>query len=105
MIGDSPSGEIGLREDRLQTFNYSREKCIRLETLETLIYSKDASALIQEDQISTQVVRDVLLQIDAQYRAIASLNKIIVRLCSGRPTPSVRDFLQGLGWVVLVSGG
>lgn len=43
--------------------------------------------------------------IDAQFRAIASLNKIIVRLCSGHPAPPVRDFLQGLGWIVLVGGG
>lgn len=72
-----------------------------LNTLEVLVYSKTANVLITEDQDNTKVASDVLVKINAELTSITSLNRIIVRVCSGSPTFSMRDFLEGLGWVVL----
>jgi hypothetical protein len=99
---ESQSGEIRIREDSLQSLQLLQKECTNVKTLETHIYGPNSSGLINEDQINTKFVREVLLEIDAQFRGIASLNKIIVRVYSGSPAPSVREFLQGLGWVVLL---
>lgn len=71
----------------------------QIKELETLIYGKSSSDLVKEDQNNTKFDRGVLLEINAQSRGIASLDKIIVRIYSESPAPSVREFLQGLGWV------
>ena len=97
---EGQSGEIRIREDSLQSLQLLQNECIRLKTLETLIYDQNYSALIEEEQNRNEFVREVLLEIDAQFRGIASLNEIIVRVSSGSLAPSVREFLQGLGWVV-----
>lgn len=46
--------------------------------------------------------QEVFLQIDAQLKGIVSLNKFIIRACSGSPDPWARELLQQLGWVVLI---
>lgn len=51
---------------------------------------------------NTKLVRKVFLEINVQFGTLAILNKIITRVCSEFLAPSVSDFLQGLGWVVLV---
>lgn len=55
-----------------------------------------------EDKDNTDIVREVLSETNAQLRRIAPLNKIIVRSYSGLSDPSVIEFLQGLGWIVLI---
>lgn len=54
--------------------------------------------------MKNKFIREVLWDINVRFRAIASLNRIIVRVYSGSPAPSVREFLQELDWVVLVGG-
>ncbi|KAK2756387.1 hypothetical protein FQN54_005279 [Arachnomyces sp. PD_36] len=100
---EGQEGKIRLREDALQWLQLLQRECPNLKTLETLVYSNDSSELIEERD-STQLVRDVLLGIDGQFRAIASLDRIIVRVTSGTPSPSVKEFLQGLGWAVFGRG-
>lgn len=95
-------GEIKLREDSLQSLQLLQKECTKLKTLETLIYSQNSSDLVKEDLNNTGFVRDVLLEINAQFRGIASLNKVIVRVYNGSPSPSVKEFLQELGWAVLI---
>lgn len=101
---DGQSGEIRLREDTLQRLQLLQNECTGLKTLEALIYGKSSSYLITEDQDNIKLVRDVLVEIDTEFRRIASLNTIIVRFCSGSPAAWVKDFLEGLGWIVLIGG-
>jgi hypothetical protein len=93
------SGEIEIRDDSLQSLRLLQNKCIKLNTLEILIFSKKTSRLITEDQT---FARGVFLEINAQLRRINSLNNIILRACSDSPAPSVTEFLHGLGWIILV---
>jgi hypothetical protein len=101
---DDQQGEIRLREDTLQNLQLLRNECTGLRTLEALIYGKGCRYLITEDQDNPHFAHDVLVKIDSEFRKIASLNTIIVRFCSGSPAPSIRNFLEILGWVVLVGG-
>jgi len=94
-------GESKLREDSLQSLKLLQEKCINLTTLETHFYSNNSSGLTRMDQDNLQFIREALSQFDVQLKAIPSLDKIIVRVYGGTPTPSVMEFMQGFGWVVL----
>ncbi|KAJ5469733.1 hypothetical protein N7539_009351 [Penicillium diatomitis] len=97
-------GEIRLREDDLQNLQLLQNKCTGLGTLEALIYGQSCQYLITEDQDNPQFAYDLLAKIDSEFRKIASLGTIIVRYCSGSPDSSIRDFLESMGWVVLVGG-
>ncbi|KAL2812449.1 hypothetical protein BDW59DRAFT_155283 [Aspergillus cavernicola] len=94
------SGEIRLAEGGFQNLQRLQKECCKLRTLETLVYGKTSGDLFQEDLNNNQFLREVLMEIDTQLRGIDSLEKIIVRISSGSPAPSVREFLQGFGWVV-----
>lgn len=100
--------EIRLREASVHNLQLLQKHCTGLRTLETLLYGgqhSHSSALVQEDQLmKNKFIREVLWDINVRFRAIASLNRIIVRVYSGSPAPSVREFLQELDWVVLVGG-
>ena len=103
-IEDQP-GKAKLREDSLQSLKLLREKSTNLTTLETFIHSKNSKGVTKTDRDNPQLNQDGLSQIDAQLKAIPSLNRVIVRIFDGTPTPSVIDLMQGLGWVVLRSHG
>ncbi|KAL4920387.1 hypothetical protein BDW62DRAFT_177399 [Aspergillus aurantiobrunneus] len=94
-------GEISLTEAGLQSLERLRKECSNLKTLETLVYGINSRNLFREDLDNSQSFRGVLMEINTQLRGIDCLNKIIVRFSSGSPSLSVREFLQGLGWVVI----
>ena len=94
-------GNVKLRDDSLHSLKLLQERCTNLTTLETLIHSKNSQGLIQTDQNNLQFIHDGLLQVDARLKAIPSLNRVIVRIYEGTPTPSVIELMQGLGWLVL----
>lgn len=93
--------KIVLRDDDLFSLKLIREKCTKLTTLEAFIHSHNSKALTKFDEDKPQFTQDALLHIDAQLKSIPSLNRIIVRMYSGTPTPSAMDLMHGYGWVVL----
>ncbi|KAF4255224.1 hypothetical protein KXX16_005472 [Aspergillus fumigatus] len=97
---DGQSSEIRLREDGLRILRLLQEKCTNLKALETLVYGSNGG-LIAHQETDPQLLRDVLQNIDAHFRAIGSLRRIVVRVCSGSPAPPTIDFMQQLGWIVL----
>ncbi|KAJ0420344.1 hypothetical protein BJY00DRAFT_301546 [Aspergillus carlsbadensis] len=99
-IGGQPE-EIKLAEASLQNLERLRSECWNLKTLETLVYGIDSSDLFRGDLNDNHPFRGVLTEIDALLRGINCLDKLIVRFSSGSPSPSVEEFLQGLGWVVI----
>lgn len=96
---ESTQGEISLREDSLRRLQLLQKDCATITTLETFIYRKDSKFLIEQD---TSSVREALSEINKQFGYIASLEKTIARIYSGTLEPSIREFLQGLGWIVLI---
>jgi hypothetical protein len=98
---DGQPGQVMLREDDLYSLKLLQEKCAKLTTLETLLYSRNSRRLINPNHDDSQFIREALSQIDAQLKAIPSLKKIIVRFYDGTPTPAVMELMQSLGWVIL----
>ena len=98
-------GKVKLRADSLQSLKLLQEKSTNLTTLETFIHGQNAKGILAPDQENSQFIQVALSHIDAQLKAIPSLDKIIVRSFGGTLTPSVIELMQGLGWVVLRSHG
>jgi hypothetical protein len=98
---DGQPGEVMLGEDDLYSLKLLQEKCTKLTTLETLIYSQNSRRLINPSHDDSQFIREALSKIDAQLKAIPSLKKIIVRSYNGTPAPLVMELMQGLGWAIL----
>jgi hypothetical protein len=98
---DGQPGQAILREDDLYSLKLLQDKCTKLTTLETLIYGRNSRCLINPSYDDSQFIREALSQIDAQLKAIPSLEKIIVRSYDGTPAPAVMELMRGLGWVIL----
>jgi len=94
-------GNSKLKEGSLQNLKLLQERCTNITTLETHVYSENSGVLTRTDQDNLQFIREALLQLDVQLRAMPSLDKIIVRVYGGTPTPSVMEFMQGFEWVIL----
>jgi hypothetical protein len=99
---DHQVGEVKLRDDSLGSLKLLREKCTTLSRLETLGHNKRNSVFRRTDD----TLHKVLLLIDEQFKAIYSLEKIIVRVVAGDgvPTTLAKNFMQGLGWVLVDDG-
>ncbi|PLB55501.1 hypothetical protein P170DRAFT_470915 [Aspergillus steynii IBT 23096] len=93
---------IKLREDGQQSLELLQKQCVGLKTLEIVLFSQNAEFCSQDDQENIRSLRDVLLGMDMHFRSIASLNKIVLRVCSEPPAPPLKEFAQELGWVVLL---
>ncbi|KAL4936889.1 hypothetical protein BDV06DRAFT_83698 [Aspergillus oleicola] len=93
--------EISLAEAGLQSLERLRKKCSSLRTLEILVYGMNSSDLFRNDLEYSPSFREVLKEVNTQLRGIDGLNKIIVKISSGSPSLSVREFLLGLGWAVI----
>ncbi|KNG82897.1 hypothetical protein ANOM_008191 [Aspergillus nomiae NRRL 13137] len=96
---DGQLGEIKIGEDGLQTLRLLQEQCTNLKTLETLVYGPNYG-LLTDQEINVQLLRDVLEDINTQFRAIESLDRIIVKVCSGSASPPTIEFMEELGWIV-----
>ncbi|KAK5936496.1 hypothetical protein PMZ80_011263 [Knufia obscura] len=90
-----------LRDDSMQALTLLQDKCTSLSTLETVVHYKNSSFFTRTDKF----LQEALPQIDAQLRAISSLESIVVRVeVHGQiPTSSAKELMQELGWSV-VSG-
>ncbi|KAF2440433.1 hypothetical protein P171DRAFT_435226 [Karstenula rhodostoma CBS 690.94] len=92
-------GRVELREDSLQTLQLLRDSCTNLSTLETLVHSKNSDVFKTTDDS----LQEALSLIDARFKGIPSLRKIVVRffVYDGVPSATAKDIMQGLGWVLL----
>lgn len=95
------SDTVKIREDSLQNLSLLQEKCTKLTTLEMNISTENSSFLTEAAEDKSHFVREALLQIDAQLKAVSSVKKVVVRLYIHNLSPLIVDSMQGLGWVVL----
>ncbi|KAI8712870.1 hypothetical protein NCS52_01386400 [Fusarium sp. LHS14.1] len=92
---------VAIRQDSLQSLSLVREQCLGINTLEMQMCKENSRLLVGAREEDAQLVRDVLLRVDAQLQAISSVKKIVIRL-SIKGVPSlVVDAMQNLAWVVL----
>jgi hypothetical protein len=99
---DGQPGKVKLRDDGPQSLKLLQNKCTNLSTLETTVHHKNSSVFRETDDF----LQEALLSIDGHFKAIPSLEKITVEFTVFRIlTSSAKDFMQGLGWVVISRDG
>ncbi|KAI8653559.1 hypothetical protein NCS55_01343000 [Fusarium keratoplasticum] len=97
---EDPHG-VTIRQDSLNGLALVHDQCAGLKTLE-LQLCREISGLPAEARGGDgQLVREALLRIDAQLKAISSVKNVVVRLYIKDVPPLVVDAMQGLAWVVL----
>ena len=99
---DGQTGEAKLRDDSLQSLKLLRERCTKLSVLETLVHNKSNSVFRE----TGDSLEKALFSINAQLKAISSLEKVVVRVVArdGVPTTLAKNIMQGLGWVLFDDG-
>jgi len=95
---DGQPGKVKLKDDSLQCFKLLHDKCTNLSTLETVVHHKNSSVFRKTDEF----LREALRPIDAQFKTLPSLKRIIIQVVvhDGVPTTSAKNFMQELGWIV-----
>ncbi|KAG4279113.1 hypothetical protein FPRO04_13722 [Fusarium proliferatum] len=91
---------LGLAEERMRTLKLLQDYCVNLKTLELYVHKGNAFGLAGETP--SEFFRKALSQVDAQLKAVPSLEKIIIRCFYDRPIPEALQLMQGLGWTVLM---
>lgn len=98
----SQPGSLKLMDDSLQALKILQDTCSNLLTLDTLVHSENCSVFKEKEDL----LQEALSLIDAQFRAISSLESIIVRfVVFGVPSTSEKSFMEGLGWKVVSRDG
>ncbi|UPK95950.1 hypothetical protein LCI18_006885 [Fusarium solani-melongenae] len=92
---------VAIRQDSLEGLTLVQEQCTGLKTLEMQLCRENSGLLAGAREEDAQLVRDALVRIDAQLKAISSVKKIVVRLSIKGVPPLVVDTMQVLAWVVL----
>jgi hypothetical protein len=75
-------------------------ECTGLVRIELLVYGPGTGDFVQADLEVDGSIGEVLSKVDAQLKGVHSLEKIVLRASSGSVSPSVRELVQRLGWVV-----
>lgn len=92
----------GLRQDGMRSLKLLQDNCANVRTLELSVHHGNAFGLVEEAPSNSQSLNEALSQVDTQLKAISSLQRIVIRYYHDRPTPGVRQLMQGLGWIVLM---
>lgn len=92
----------GLQRDGMRSLKLLQDNCANLRTLELSVHHGNAFGLVEEAPSNSQSLNEALSQVDTQLKAISSLERIVIRYYHDRPTPRVRQLMQGLGWIVLI---
>ncbi|CCT63594.1 uncharacterized protein FFUJ_05260 [Fusarium fujikuroi IMI 58289] len=91
---------LGLAEEGMRTLKLPQDYCVNLKTLELYVHKGNAFGLAGETP--SESLHKALSQVDAQLKAVPSLEEIIIRYFYDRPIPEALQLMQGLGWIVLM---
>jgi hypothetical protein len=97
----SPEDKMVLKAVDLSVLKLLAEKCLKLATLEMDLSGTAAEWLAHSSDKDLQAVREALLQVDAQLRAIPSLNKILIGVDDEHPAFEATVLMQQFGWLIV----
>ncbi|KAI1392914.1 uncharacterized protein F4822DRAFT_441652 [Hypoxylon trugodes] len=99
MVQGQPEA-LGLTQEGMRTLKLLQDYCVNLKTLEFYVHKGNAFDLAGE--VPSKSCNKALSQVNAQLKAVPSLERIIIRYYYDRPTPEAMQLIQGLGWMVLM---
>jgi hypothetical protein len=99
-VGRDDGGGWRVKEEGKMLLARVRGECTGLVRIELLVYGPGARELVEADLDVGGSAREVFSKADEHLRGVRSLERIALRVSRGSASPSVKDFVQELGWVV-----
>ena len=96
-------GDVILSDGSISIFASIQSSCTNLSTLTAFAYSTET----MEDSLDAlgdpEIVAEALKLVDARFRAILSLKKIIVGVYDDDPSCSIRREMKNRGWTIITT--
>lgn len=100
---DYSLGSVTLREDSIRILELIRNNCTNLAILEMSLQSTSARESAIDALDSPRAASEALALVDGRFKAIPSLEKIIVNVCDEPCSHEVREKMRGCGWIIEVT--
>jgi len=92
--------DVALEDDSVRSLAKIQSDCARLGTLETSLGSTSA----MEEQLDAldypKIVAEALALVDARFRAISTLQEIVVEVYEDGPSDHIRREMKNHGWTI-----
>jgi hypothetical protein len=87
-------------DDSVRILAKIQSDCTRLVTLTTSLHSTNAMEVRLDALDYPTIVAEGLALVDARFRAISSLQEIIVEVYEDGPSDQIRREMKNLGWII-----
>lgn len=94
------SDDVTLVEDSVSILAIIQSGCANLSTLTTSIDSTDAMESRLDDLDNHKVATEVLSLVDSRFKAISSLQQIILEVYEDGPSDHIRRIIESYGWTM-----
>jgi hypothetical protein len=99
---DLEPSNVALAEGSIGIFANIQSSCANLITLTTSLHSTDHIELRLDALDNPQIVTEALKLVDTHFRAISSLQEIIVKVYESGPSGYIRREMESHGWKISV---
>jgi hypothetical protein len=93
-------GDVTLEDDSVGILTNIQSGCANLSTLTTSLYSTNAMELRLDALDNPKVVTEALKLVNTHFRAISSLQEIIVEVYEDGPSDHIRRKMESHGWTI-----
>lgn len=91
-------GDVALEDDSIRILAKIRNDCVNLSSLTTSLYSTSAMEFRLVALDYPKIVSEALKLVDTRFRAISSLQEIVVEVYEDGPSDHLRREMKTLGW-------
>jgi hypothetical protein len=92
--------DVTLEDDSLRILAKIQSDCTKLNTLVTSLHSTNAMEVKLDALDYPKIAAEGLALVDAHFRAISSLQEIIVKVYEGGPSGYIRREMKNHGWTI-----
>lgn len=96
-------GEVTLQKESVQALKLIQNKCTNINTLELSLESTTEMEYTIDARDSPRIAAEALALADSHFRAISSLEDVIVNVYYEAPSYDLREEMRGLGWKIEVT--
>ncbi len=102
-IPDLGTDNVTLGEDCVRVLARIQSDCTNLSTITTSLRSTNAMALKLDALDKPHIVAEALTLVDTHFRAITSLQQIIIEVYEDGPSAALRRVMESHGWILNVT--
>ena len=95
-------GGVTLEDDSVGILANIQSGCANLSTLTTSLYSTNAMELRLDALDNPKVMTEALKLVDTHFRAISSLQEIIIEVYEEGPSDHIRRKIESHGWTISI---